>query len=59
MRKSDNQKQQLNNAVVNASIPRRNTKEFPCLCKCVFDSMENMDEYTNKLDDRRTDLIKT
>ena len=58
---SDNQKQQLNNAVVNASQSQEETlKEFHAYVNAYLDEYEQWrDEYTNKLDDRRTDLIKT
>ncbi|MEZ8510627.1 transglycosylase SLT domain-containing protein [Vibrio splendidus] len=58
---SDNQKQQLNNAVVNASQSQEETlKEFHTYVNAYLDEYEQWrDEYTNKLDDRRTDLIKT
>ena len=58
---SDNQKQQLNNAVVNASQSQEETlKEFHAYVNAYLDEYEKWrDEYTNKLDDRRTDLIKT
>ena len=58
---SDNQKQQLNNAVVNASQSQEKTlKEFHAYVNAYLDEYEQWrDEYTNKLDDRRTDLIKT
>lgn len=58
---SGNQKQQLNNAVVNASQSQEETlKEFHAYVNAYLDEYEQWrDEYTNKLDDRRTDLIKT
>ncbi|MFA0145086.1 transglycosylase SLT domain-containing protein [Vibrio lentus] len=58
---SDNQKMQLNNAVVNASQSQEETlKEFHAYVNAYLDEYEQWrDEYTNKLDDRRTDLIKT
>ncbi|PMH31707.1 murein transglycosylase [Vibrio lentus] len=58
---SDNQKQQLNNAVVNASQSQEETlKEFHAYVNAYLDEYEQWrDEYTNKLDDRRSDLIKT
>ena len=58
---SDNQKQQLNNAVVNASQSQEETlNEFHAYVNAYLDEYEQWrDEYTNKLDDRRTDLIKT
>ncbi|MGI9876379.1 transglycosylase SLT domain-containing protein [Vibrio chagasii] len=57
---SDSQKQQLNNAVVNASQSQEETlKEFHAYVNTYLDEYEQWrDEYTNKLDDRRTDLIK-
>ncbi|MFS1949739.1 transglycosylase SLT domain-containing protein [Vibrio lentus] len=58
---SDNQKLQLDNAVVNASQSQEETlKEFHAYVNAYLDEYEQWrDEYTNKLDDRRTDLIKT
>ncbi|MEZ8156805.1 transglycosylase SLT domain-containing protein [Vibrio splendidus] len=58
---SDNQKQQLNNAVVNASQSQEERlKEFHAYVNAYLDEYEQWrDEYTNQLDERRTDLIKT
>ncbi len=58
---SDNQKQQLNNAVGNASQSQEEAlKEFHAYVNAYLDEYEQWrDEYTNKLDDRRSDLIKT
>ncbi|OED74732.1 murein transglycosylase [Vibrio splendidus ZS-139] len=58
---SDNQKQQLNNAVINASQSQEEKlKEFHAYVNAYLDEYEQWrDEYTNKLDERRTDLIKT
>ncbi|PMM55678.1 transglycosylase SLT domain-containing protein [Vibrio splendidus] len=58
---SDNQKQQLDNAVINASQSQEEKlKEFHAYVNAYLDEYEQWrDEYTNKLDERRTDLIKT
>ncbi|OED71672.1 murein transglycosylase [Vibrio splendidus ZS-139] len=58
---SDSQKQQLNNAVVKASQSQEEKlKEFHTYVNAYLDEYEQWrDEYTNKLDERRTDLIKT
>ncbi|MCF7506710.1 transglycosylase SLT domain-containing protein [Vibrio sp. L3-7] len=58
---SDNQKQQLNNAVINASQSQEEKlKEFHAYVNAYLDEYEQWrDEYTKKLDERRTDLIKT
>ncbi|MEZ8235050.1 transglycosylase SLT domain-containing protein [Vibrio splendidus] len=58
---SDSQKQQLNNAVVKTSQPQEEKlKEFHAYVNAYLDEYEQWrDEYTNKLDERRTDLIKT
>ncbi|MFA0627770.1 transglycosylase SLT domain-containing protein [Vibrio sp. 10N.222.49.A3] len=57
---SDSQKQQLNNAVVTASQSQEEKlKEFHAYVNAYLDEYEQWrDEYTNKLDERRTDLIK-
>lgn len=57
---SDSQKQQLNNAVVKASQSQEEKlKEFHAYVNAYLDEYEQWrDEYTNKLDERRTDLIK-
>ncbi|CDT83956.1 Membrane-bound lytic murein transglycosylase C [Vibrio coralliirubri] len=58
---SDSQKQQLNNAVVKTSQSQEEKlKEFHAYVNAYLDEYEQWrDEYTNKLDERRTDLIKT
>ncbi len=58
---SDSQKQQLNNAVIKASQSQEEKlKEFHDYVNAYLDEYEQWrDEYTNKLDERRTDLIKT
>ncbi|MEZ8655645.1 transglycosylase SLT domain-containing protein [Vibrio splendidus] len=58
---SDSQKQQLNNAVVKTSQSQEEKlKEFHGYVNAYLDEYEQWrDEYTNKLDERRTDLIKT
>jgi membrane-bound lytic murein transglycosylase C len=58
---SDSQKQQLNNAVVKASQSQEEKlKEFHAYVNAYLDEYEQWrDEYTNKLDERRTGLIKT
>ncbi|MEZ9515847.1 transglycosylase SLT domain-containing protein [Vibrio splendidus] len=58
---SESQKQQLNNAVVKASQSQEDKiKEFHAYVNAYLDEYEQWrDEYTNKLDERRTDLIET
>ena len=58
---SEDQKQQLNNAVVKASQSQEDKiKEFHAYVNAYLDEYEAWrDEYTNNLDERRTDLIKT
>lgn len=58
---SDSQKQQLNNAVIKTSQSQEEKlKEFHDYVNAYLDEYEQWrDEYTNKLDERRTDLIKT
>ncbi|MEZ9189813.1 transglycosylase SLT domain-containing protein [Vibrio sp. 10N.286.52.F8] len=58
---SEEQKQQLNNAVAKASQSQEDkVKEFHAYVNAYLDEYEAWrDEYTNNLDERRTDLIKT
>lgn len=58
---SEDQKQQLNNAVTKASQSQEDkVKEFHAYVNAYLDEYEAWrDEYTNNLDERRTDLIKT
>ncbi|WP_435247263.1 transglycosylase SLT domain-containing protein [Vibrio sp. nBUS_14] len=58
---SEEQKQQLNNAVAKASLSQEDKiKEFHAYVNAYLDEYEAWrDEYTNNLDERRTDLIKT
>ncbi|MFA0406323.1 transglycosylase SLT domain-containing protein [Vibrio sp. 10N.222.52.C12] len=58
---SEEQKQQLNNAVAKASQSQEDKiKEFHAYVNAYLDEYEAWrDEYTNNLDERRTDLIKT
>lgn len=58
---SEEQKQQLNNAVAKASQSQEDkVKEFHAYVNAYLDEYEAWrDKYTNNLDERRTDLIKT
>ena len=58
---SEDQKQQLNSAVAKANQSQEDkVKEFHAYVNAYLDEYEAWrDKYTNKLDERRTDLIKT